>query len=93
MTIDKPNTKPNNPNFSSGPTTKRPNWSLSNLESALLGRSHRSFECKERLKEVKDGQAEVVKAAEAIRRTLVSGGGQQQGAWGQCRPEVFRGQF
>ena len=38
---------------------------------------------KERLKEVKDGQAEVVKAAEAIRRTLVSGGGQQQGAWGQ----------
>ena len=38
---------------------------------------------KERLKEVKDGQAEVVKAAEAIRRTLVSGGGQQQGAWGE----------
>ncbi|SVE59629.1 uncharacterized protein METZ01_LOCUS512483, partial [marine metagenome] len=54
MTIDKPNTKPNNPNFSSGPTTKRPGWSLSNLESALLGRSHRSFECKERLKEVID---------------------------------------
>ncbi len=38
---------------------------------------------KERLREVNDGQAKVVKEAEAIRRTLVSGGGQQQGAWGQ----------
>ena len=54
MTIDKPKSKPLNPNFSSGPTTKRPDWSLSNLNSALLGRSHRSFECKERLKEVID---------------------------------------
>ena len=52
MNINKPNLKPNNPNFSSGPTTKRPNWSLSNLESALLGRSHRSVDCKARLNEV-----------------------------------------
>ena len=52
MTINKPNFKPKNPNFSSGPTTKRPNWSLSNLESALLGRSHRSVDCKLKLKEV-----------------------------------------
>ena len=52
MTINKPNVKPNNPNFSSGPTTKRPNWSLSNLESATLGRSHRSVDCKLKLQEV-----------------------------------------
>ena len=50
--MNKPNLKPANPNFSSGPTTKRPNWSLSNLESAHLGRSHRSVECKSKLSEV-----------------------------------------
>ncbi len=50
--MNKPNLKPRNPNFSSGPTTKRPNWSLSNLKSASLGRSHRSAECKSKLNEV-----------------------------------------
>jgi phosphoserine aminotransferase len=50
--MNKPNFKPSNPNFSSGPTTKRPNWTLSNLQSAYLGRSHRSVECKSKLNEV-----------------------------------------
>ena len=50
--IKKPDKKPSNPNFSSGPTTKRPNWLINNLEGALLGRSHRAGECKERLKKV-----------------------------------------
>ena len=50
--IKKPDKKPSNPNFSSGPTTKRPNWLIKNLEGALLGRSHRAAECKERLREV-----------------------------------------
>ncbi|MAQ71766.1 MAG: phosphoserine aminotransferase, partial [Alphaproteobacteria bacterium] len=39
--MTKPTTKPNNPKFSSGPCTKNPEWSLDNLSSALLGRSHR----------------------------------------------------
>ena len=47
-----PKHKPINPNFSSGPTSKRPNWSIKNLEGALLGRSHRANECKNKLKEV-----------------------------------------
>ena len=50
--INKPDNKPKNPNFSSGPTVKRPEWKLSNLHSASLGRSHRTKECKDKLNEV-----------------------------------------
>ena len=47
-----PSVKPQNPNFSSGPCAKRPDWSVNNLKDSLLGRSHRAKECKDRLKEV-----------------------------------------
>ena len=47
-----PSIKPNNPNFSSGPCAKRPDWSIINLKDSLLGRSHRAAECKLKLKEV-----------------------------------------
>ena len=52
--MNKPNIKPANPNFSSGPTSKRPGWDITALSNALTGRSHRSVECKERLKEAID---------------------------------------
>ena len=38
----KPITKPNNPNFSSGPCSKRPGYNVTNLDIGTLGRSHRS---------------------------------------------------
>jgi phosphoserine aminotransferase len=38
-----------NPNFSSGPCSKRPAWSLDALKNALVGRSHRSALGKERI--------------------------------------------
>jgi phosphoserine aminotransferase len=45
----KPNTKPKNPNFSSGPCAKHPGYSLDALKNAPLGRSHRSDVGKSRL--------------------------------------------
>ncbi|MCC6295776.1 MAG: phosphoserine transaminase [Pseudomonadales bacterium] len=38
----KPTRKPANPNFSSGPCSKRPGYDLARLDTATLGRSHRS---------------------------------------------------
>ncbi len=53
-TAPKPGLRPANPRFSSGPCAKRPGWTLSALEGALLGRSHRAGTPKARLKEVID---------------------------------------
>ena len=38
-----------NPNFSSGPCSKRPEWRLDALKDALVGRSHRSTPGKDRI--------------------------------------------
>ncbi len=49
---EKPLTRPNCPNFSSGPCAKRPGWKLDALQNAVLGRSHRAAIGKARLNEV-----------------------------------------
>ena len=50
----KPNLRPANPSFSSGPCAKRPGWNLDALKNALLGRSHRAKPGRAKLKEVVD---------------------------------------
>jgi phosphoserine aminotransferase len=54
ISIPPPGVRPADPRFSSGPTRKRPGWTLQALEGALLGRSHRSKPGKARLKEAID---------------------------------------
>lgn len=46
----RPATRPGNPQFSSGPCTKRPGWTLQALDDAALGRSHRAKPGKAKLK-------------------------------------------
>jgi phosphoserine aminotransferase len=48
----KPDLRPQNPCFSSGPCAKRPGFLLAALDGALLGRSHRAKTPKARLAEV-----------------------------------------
>jgi len=48
----KPDLRPANPQFSSGPCAKRPGWSLEALSGAYLGRSHRAKAPKAALAEV-----------------------------------------
>ncbi len=50
----RPDMRPANPNFSSGPCAKRPGFTLDALAGAFLGRSHRAAAPKARLAEVID---------------------------------------
>jgi phosphoserine aminotransferase len=60
MTLEKPNTRPKVPHFSSGPCAKRPGWNPQNLKDAVLGRSHRGELAKARLKLAIDLTREVL---------------------------------
>jgi phosphoserine aminotransferase len=60
MTAPKPTARPHVAHFSSGPCAKRPGYSLENLKSAQLGRSHRS----------KPGKAKLHLAIEKTRSVL-----------------------
>ncbi len=56
----KPLTKPQNPNFSSGPCSKRPGYNVQKLKIDTLGRSHRSALGKETLARVCDETAAIL---------------------------------
>ena len=56
----RPDTKPTNPRFSSGPCAKPPTWTLDALSDAALGRSHRAAVGKDKLKAAIEGTREVL---------------------------------
>jgi phosphoserine aminotransferase len=59
-TIPKPDMRPANPNFASGPCSKRPGWTVDALRDAFVGRSHRS----------KPGKAKLLQVIEKTRAML-----------------------
>ena len=73
MTLVKPSTKPSNPNFSSGPCAKRPGWDLSVLKNASIARSHRSKECKDKLKEAIVKSKKILKLPDSYTLAIMAG--------------------
>ena len=67
----KPPVRPANPNFSSGPCTKRPGWSPAVLSGAPVGRSHRSAPGREKLAEVIDRSRRLLGMPEDWRLAIV----------------------
>jgi phosphoserine aminotransferase len=67
----KPQTKPNRPNFSSGPCAKPPGWSADKLDTSVLGRSHRSAICKAKLGEAIDRTHALLKLPSDYRLGIV----------------------
>ena len=67
----KPDERPANPQFSSGPCTKRPGWRLDGLSDAFLGRSHRHAGGKAKLQAVIEGSRRVLGIPESWRVGIV----------------------
>ncbi|MEC9344181.1 MAG: phosphoserine transaminase, partial [Pseudomonadota bacterium] len=69
--IAKPDMRPANPRFSSGPCAKRPGWSLEALHDAALGRSHRATIGKTKLAQAIDLTREVLRVPDDYRIAIV----------------------
>ncbi|WLS03144.1 phosphoserine transaminase [Shinella oryzae] len=70
-TVTAPDVRPNNTHFSSGPCSKRPNWSLDALSDAPLGRSHRAKIGKTKLKQAIDLTRDVLEVPADYRIGIV----------------------
>lgn len=70
-TFPKPDVRPANPNFSSGPCAKRPGWSVEALNDAVLGRSHRAKIGKAKLEQAIDLTREVLEVPSTHRIGIV----------------------
>jgi phosphoserine aminotransferase len=67
----RPDQRPANPNFSSGPCAKRPGFTLDALSGAFLGRSHRAAAPKARLAEVIDRSRAILRMPDDWRLGIV----------------------
>ncbi|UWU13301.1 phosphoserine transaminase [Rhizobium sullae] len=67
----KPDVRPQNTHFSSGPCSKRPGWTLDALSDAALGRSHRAKVGKTKLKQAIDLTREILEVPADYRIGIV----------------------
>lgn len=66
-----PDVRPANPNFSSGPCTKRPGWTVEALKDAYVGRSHRAKPAKARIQQTIDMTRELLQVPDDYRIGIV----------------------
>ena len=71
--MEKPSTKPANANFSSGPCSKRPGWTIDALKNSPIGRSHRHKVCKEKLNQVIIKSKKLLKLPEGYHVGIMTG--------------------
>src|SRR5688572_15952154 len=84
-----PSIKPVNPNFSSGPCSKRPGYDISKLDLEILGRSHRSSLGKKILEKACSETAELLGLPEGYRVGIVAGsdtGAMEMAMWSLLGP-------
>jgi phosphoserine aminotransferase len=85
----KPSVAPQCRCFSSGPCAKRPGWSPSALENALVGRSHRSKEGRARIQEVIDRSCELLGVPDGYHLGIVAAsdtGAMEMALWSLLGP-------
>jgi phosphoserine aminotransferase len=85
----KPTLKPANPNFSSGPCSKRPGYRLASLPTATLGRSHRAPIGKQALERCCTDTARLLGLPEGYRVGVVAGsdtGAMEMAMWSLLGP-------
>ena len=70
---ERPDVRPNNPHFSSGPCAKRPGWSLDALRGGAFGRSHRAKGAKAKLAEIIERSRSVLSIPDDYRLGIVPG--------------------
>lgn len=84
-----PTVKPSNPNFCSGPCSKRPGYDVSGLDTSTLGRSHRSELGKRVLSDAVTLTAELLELPMGYRVGIVAGsdtGAMEMAMWSLLGP-------
>ena len=85
-----PELKPQNPKFSSGPTSKPYEWSLKRIDKTYLGRYHRSVDVKDYVRKILDKTKSILELPSTYKMYIVPGsctGGMTSAFWSLLGPQ------